>query len=183
MRIHHFIKSFPIVLIGFIVIFLLVKQGCYGLVEGLIILLLSGIGILYLIIIIVIQVRKDKSQFDYNPIITFASIILVVLIISLLKSDHFKSKILFEASNEIVDHIKFRKNNKFDYTIKQPEFSCYYNGTFEIKNDTLILYQTPILSFNRFLILRSKNVLIPIGSDNRIVNDTVKILRIINNTP
>jgi hypothetical protein len=151
----------------------ILPSDCYGMSDGLWIMLFSILTIVFLITVLSINIyKKVKFHKKINPLpfITFGISISIIALIIFLQSEKFKSdRILTAKSNW--QELVLRTNSRYEFTSKQPEFGCTEVGTYKISKDTLYLFEEPSVTRTqyineRFLMDSSENLIVQIIKDS-----------------
>jgi hypothetical protein len=143
---------------------LLIGDGCQGMPDGILFVVLSVFFIVALIVVIVLSFKK----FNFLPFVTTAFVI--ALVYSAIFINEFESPTLLTASNRNRNTLKIWEDHSFKIQRSYVEWSCYYKGKYQMNGDTLILLNKDIGSLtdnlfsNKYLIDREKNVLKPMGA-------------------
>lgn len=139
---------------------ILFGDGCWGMADGLMTLVLI---LFYTISFIIIIATSESSLL---PSITTLVVIILVAIVS--NAEKFESATILSAVDEGDSSLTLRENNTFTIQQQAIEWSCYYNGSYAISGDTLVLLRSDILLktdslfVSKYLIDRQGGILLPL---------------------
>jgi hypothetical protein len=152
---------------------LVFPSRCYGMKDGLWILLTSTILLIFVIILFIYDIYKkliSQQRINYLPYLILLLTVSIVILIRYSKSEKFKSQRILTAYNSDQELI-LRANNSYELTHKLPEIGCTERGQYKISNDTI--YLTEELEINQTLYIDEKYLidtinqqLIPIFDDS-----------------
>jgi hypothetical protein len=147
-------------------------DGCAGMIGGLTFFLFSFVyGILFLLYLIR-ESTTPKVKFNVYPLLSTLLVIAGVLLA--LNSEKFKGSVKLYAEAASPGYsLTLRENGNFTFAQHETEWTCYYEGKYQIKNDTLTLSRHDILVLTDggmsdiYQIDKVKNKLYPIDRFNR----------------
>jgi len=146
---------------------------CNGMVDGLTLLFLCTIFILFFIIIEIRDFRKliyTNQKFDFVPLILFLSTILLNWFLVIADDNKYWKEIKYEGKVDDFDaraRIILYENNHFEVSKSYIEERCIYTGKYHFENNILILEDENIETktdhnFTKKYILVSDSILQPI---------------------
>ena len=130
----------------------LFPSNCYGLAEGLWLILFVSILVLYLFFLVgfnIFQKIKNNRNPNFKPFLAFVFGILVIVLLAFIQSEYFKSKRILTAKS-IWQELILRKNNSYELIHRLPEFTCKEEGRYTISNDTIYLFENPKINLTKF---------------------------------
>lgn len=163
--------------------FIPIGDYCHGLVNGFIFLFFGAIFILTFLIITIrdiIKHFKKKQKFDFIPL--FLALLLGVschIIMGMENKKFWTKKILF--GNIEMDGtprsgtLKLYKNGSFGATHHYVDFSCTFQGYYEIKKDTLYLNRKDLGQLTEGLFTTTYSI----DRKNNILEPTIKNFNVI----
>ena len=179
------LKYIALIVFGFLFIkdYFPFGDYCSGLLSAFKFILFGGLFLLLFLILSIsniIQVIKKRVKFDYILLLIFLFFVITESL--LMKLDHrkFWIKSVWEG-NISFDHrpksgvLYLYKNNTFEATHNYADFSCTYDGKYEINQDTLLLLRSTIildtdsLFTNKYKFNKHKNKLIPFSNTFKII--------------
>jgi hypothetical protein len=184
MRLELLYSSIPVLFVGLVVTYLLFLTGCGGIVEIYLSFFLTALLALYVVGFYLYSIATyfDKRKpINLRPALLTLLIVGLIVLVSYLDSEQFKSEVILKASNDepyrTID-IRLRANNEIEFYYGHIEEKCSCKGTFELKGDTIQIIEIEKTEkfepFDRYLITAS--YVIPIKG-NILELDTTKFLR------
>jgi hypothetical protein len=173
-----YIHSFILLFIGGLIVNTQVRwgDGCAGMMSAISFIFWI---LVYLMVLLAIVVKfSKKKNFDersaLNPLHTTVLVILSVIVA--FNAEKFESRTKLSASTYHYGptcYLELKENGKFVASIGHADWSCYYNGRYQIKNDTLTLSRDDIQEISDgslsdiYLIDKEKNKLYPLDRYDR----------------
>jgi hypothetical protein len=156
---------------------------CGGLMNFLISIVILVLIMLIVLITSIIEIYryiKNKTKFDFIPIIISFSILIIFYLIMETESDKFWTS---EKLNGITistaaksGTLKLYNNGSFAAKYNQADFSCTYQGDYRISNDTLYLDRNELESLTenifttKYSINKKDSLLQPIKKGFEVIN-------------
>ncbi|CAM1340423.1 hypothetical protein [Tenacibaculum aestuarii] len=166
--------------------FIPIGDYCRGLLNGLNLLFFGGLLILTFLIITIrslLKLFKQKKQFDFIPFFLIIFFGVCTYLIIGLENEKFWTKRILVGIIEVYGTPKsgtltLYKNGSFGATYHKADYSCTFQGNYEIKNDTLLLKRKNLNELTEktftteYIIDRKNNILKPKNKDFKIVEIT-----------
>jgi len=163
-------------------IFLPIGDYCRGIVTGVGFIFFGSIFILSFLIFLMInlyQVYKKKKKIDFVLIIIFLFFISATTILLNLENKKFWSHIVMEGivldDNFNSGKIILYKNGTFAATHRRIDYSCTYQGNYDLKNDILVLRRenlselTTYLFTNEYILSKKDSIFQPIDGNYALI--------------
>lgn len=116
------------------------------------------------------EVKYEKKKFNKSSI--WITAILFLILVLFWNIEQFESKTILQAKGNKNYTLNLKKNGEFKLRQWSSDHSDFYKGKYQIKNDTLKLFQNDELSTN-FVIdtvyIKKNDSLIPQSQTNRFV--------------
>jgi len=127
-----------------------IGDGCSGMGDGILFVLLVfaySISFLIIMVISIVKYIKHKGKFNFFPVLI--TLIVVTVVFFSAYSDKFESKTIFYAEMKPKGHtgrnsLTLRKNHTFKIIVGHIESVCYFKGNYILKGDTLKLLKDNI---------------------------------------
>lgn len=142
------ILTLPFVAVTFLIFkFQLADNGCRGLIELVYsIILRTLLALSFALALFAVLGKRQSQKRSAEPYsLTIIIITLTSTVISLLLGDTLKGSIWIKATNQnensrqLTNALTLRKNGTFEARLNAVDFSCFANGKYQIKTDTVIL--------------------------------------------
>jgi hypothetical protein len=181
----NFISSISLVIIGILYILLSLPSPCSSSAEDLFSSILAVMFFVNLIIVLISGYLKRlnrRTKFNFIPVYVSAVLVATVLLVKLFSSETFKSPVMISALSFDGDSIKvretsmnymafsliLRENKQYSIIGFLPEASCTYGGKYLMNHDTIVLYESLMLSSepslaNKYVIDSARKFLKPLN--------------------
>lgn len=158
-------------------------DGCIGVVQAMFSFFLI---VIYLVILLVINIRSVYSYFKKEEKYNFTSLLITALSIVLFFLAHFinnhESKTILCAYADR-DYgpggfLYLKQNKKFKIVIQHTEYACFFKGKYKIQNDTLYLEKdelqtkTQYVFTNKYIIDETQKKMYPLNLPEQFQNSS-----------
>jgi hypothetical protein len=182
-----FITSISLVTFGVLYILLILPTPCSSSAQDFFCPILAVIFFVNLVIVLIAGYLKRlnrKIKFNFIPVYVSVILVAIVILLKLFSSETFKSSVMISAlsfdggsikvrdaaRNYMAFRLILRENKKYSIIGFLPEASCTYGGKYLMNHDTIVLYESFMLSSepslaNKYVIDHERKFLKPLNSE------------------